>query len=206
MLLELGPPNNSPEWFAARLGKVTGGNFHRFMAKGNDWQPGAYTYALEVAHEIITGQQKVSFDNEDMAWGRQHEPAAIELYQERTFNTVQPGRFVQKPGTIIGGSPDGFVGDDGIIEVKCPASGTRHLATVLDGTMPMGHTWQVQGYLWLTGRNWCDFISYDPRYTDHNPIFIKRVFRNDKDISNLMFKSVRFVELVKDFVARSKSQ
>lgn len=177
----------TPEWFAARLGLVTASEFHKVMTYGRDKKPfggTARSYAMRLVAEALSSSNADDdggFDNDAMAWGRLHEPRAIEAYQNRTFLQVEPGKFIRPwPGRRIGGTPDGFVGSDGLLEVKCPYSPAVHVRTLASGEMPLGHRDQVQGNLWLTDRKWLDFISYDPRMSSPKlRLFVVRIHRDD---------------------------
>jgi putative phage-type endonuclease len=200
-----GPLNNSPEWYEQRAKLITSSNFKRILPdvgpKG--FGPGAEKYALEIASFMLTGiPPKGDINTEEVAWGNEHEAEARHAYELHTFNVVEPGRLVQKKDCMIGASPDGFVGTDGLIEIKCPSSAI-HLWTITNRQMPLGHLPQVQGQLWVTGRDWVDFVSYDPRFKDPSlRLFVQRIPRNESFIMELSTKVLRFQDLVLSYAKR----
>lgn len=196
------PLNNSAEWESLRPKLITSSQFHRVLndmgmsKRGMEFGAGAIRYALEIACFMLTGEPPKEKSSAEIEWGREHEEFARQEYERIKFCTVQPGRLIRKPDTMIGASPDGFVGDDGLIEIKCPTS-VVHLQTLIDGNMPPYHKPQVQGQLWVTGRKWVDFVSYDPRFKDPDKrLFIKRVEREEVFITNMSMILIRFQDFV----------
>lgn len=186
----------SVEWLMARVGHCTGSEFSSVMAVRKDKKEAAprYNYRIELICERLTGEPSTRFVSQYMKWGTAHEDAARMAYSAATGALVtQPG-FTKHP-TIpyCGGSVDGLVDHDGIIEIKAPDT-TTHIETLLAGAMPEDHKPQVQGYLWITGRQWCDFISYDPRLPAGLDLFVKRVPRDDDYIAELAANVMRFLE------------
>lgn len=177
----------SAEWLQLRCGVVTASNFGAVKSTGQARK----TYMMKLAAERLTGQIGDSFSSPAMEWGTQHEPQARANYELETFNDVNEVAFVQV-NEWVGVSPDGLIGEDGLIEIKCPNTNT-HIETVLSGKMPTKHKPQVQGQLWATGRKWCDFVSFDPRLSQ-NQLFIVRVERDDKYIEELEQAINKFVE------------
>ncbi|MFA5382095.1 MAG: lambda exonuclease family protein [Candidatus Micrarchaeia archaeon] len=188
----------TPEWDKARLGIITASCFGDVLAKGQGKTRRAYM--LRVAAERLTGEKQETYSNGAMEWGKENEPKAREYYQELNGCFVQEVGFV-KLNDFIGCSPDGLVEEDGIIEIKCPYT-TTHLETVLSNEVPTCYIPQIQGQLWITGRQWCDFISFDPRVSGR-PLWCKRVFRDKDYIANLQSETNIFAdqlnELVKQF-------
>lgn len=171
----MNPEHGSPEWWEARKGLPTASRFSDMCAAGSGIT--AMRYASEKVAESL-GAELPSFENEDMRWGITYEPDAIEAYQARKFTLVKPGtlHIAEIQGMKFGATPDGLVGADGIIEVKCPKT-TTHLMTFVNG-FPSDYALQVQGELMATGRTWCDFISYDPRCKGAE-LYIERVYRDE---------------------------
>lgn len=188
----------SDEWFAARLGKVTASMFHEVLNK----KSGRGTYMLKLAAERLTGISQNGYSNAVMERGKEYEAEAREHYSALFGREIVEVGFV-KHGEWIGSSPDGFVGDEGLIEIKCPNS-TTHIVTLIKNRMPTQHIPQVQGQLWITGRLWCDFISYDPRMVNR-PFFCLRVERDEEYIKNLEAATNIFVTELKELIAKVKA-
>jgi putative phage-type endonuclease len=164
------------EWFAARLGKVTASRVADVIAKTKTgYSTSRDNYMAQLVCERLTGQKGESFSNAAMQWGTDTEPKAREAYMAAKFEIVTEVGFVNHP-TIeaAGASPDGFVGDLGLIEIKCPNSHTA-IETLLSQTVPSKYNTQMQWQMVCTGRHWCDFVSFDPRLPAELQLFIKRV-------------------------------
>jgi len=164
------------EWFAARLGKVTASRVADVIAKTKTgYSTSRDNYMAQLVCERLTGQKGESFSNAAMQWGTDTEPKAREAYMAARFEIVTEVGFVNHQ-TIedAGASPDGFVGDLGLIEIKCPNTAT-HIDTLLSQTVPSKYNTQMQWQMICTGRHWTDFVSYDPRLPAELQLFIKRV-------------------------------
>ena len=171
------------EWHQARLGKVTASRVSEVIAKGKGATRESYMADLIV--ERLTGQRGGGFSTAHMEWGTEQEPHARAAYSARTGELVEEVGFIDHPRiTNSGASPDGLVGDEGLVEFKCPATST-HLDTLLAGEVPTKYIPQMQWQMVCTGRKWCDFVSYDPRLPEHLRMFVKRVERDDKYITTL---------------------
>jgi len=166
----------SDAWFAARLGKVTASRVADVIAKTKTgYSTSRDNYMAQLICERLTGQKGESFSNSAMQWGTDTEPKAREAYMAARFEIVTEVGFVNHQ-TIedAGASPDGFVGDLGLIEIKCPNTAT-HIDTLLSQTVPSKYNTQMQWQMICTGRHWCDFVSFDPRLPAELQLFIKRV-------------------------------
>lgn len=169
--------------------------FHRMMTSGRKkdevFGKTAYSYAEEIVQRMLGVHD--DFTNDAMQWGIDHEPEAIERYSLETFNDVQEKDRITHPDfDYISGEPDGLVDNQpGIIEVKCPNS-SNHFKNLVNAEQIAQYRWQIQGYLWLTEREWCDFVSYDPRYPFKYQISINRVVRDDDMINQLHERSQSF--------------
>lgn len=175
---------HTEQWHIDRLGKITASRIKDLNAKPVKGKV-LNRYLLELLNERLTGLKTQTLITQDMQWGIDHEKNAITAYENRHFCTVIPSGFINHP-TIknSGASPDGLVGDDGQIEIKCPSMPT-HLNTLLLGEIPSDHLPQITWQLAVTRRKWCDFISYDPRQIAPLQIFVKRVFAKDLPIANM---------------------
>lgn len=176
----------SPEWMAERCGKVTASRVADVVARTKSgWGASRANYAAELIAERLTGVKTESYTNAAMQHGIDTEPQArfsYEFYAD--VSVVQVGFVPHHAINMAGASPDGLVGDDGLVEIKCPSTAT-HIDTLLDGKVPAKYVTQMQWQMACTGRQWCDFVSFDPRLPESMRLFIKRVERNDKLISEL---------------------
>ena len=125
----------------------------------------AATTARSLLCERLTGKPVETYSNRAMLVGTEREPDARALYQVRTRRLVDEARFVRIEGMAAGASPDGLVGDDGLLEIKCPNPATHiDYLRLPVGECPKAYFWQVQGQMLATGRAWCDFVSYHPEF------------------------------------------
>lgn len=186
----------SSDWFSARWGVATASRFADVMAKGRNGQPLASykNYLAELVIERLTEPptEDTGYKSGAMEWGIENEPVALLAYELETGNQVSSAFFEKHPTLEAGASPDGYVGDDGLIEIKCPNSAT-HLETLKNQEIPKQYYAQVQGQLWITGRKWCDFVSYDPRYPANAQIFITRIERDNDYIEELKEEMIEFL-------------
>lgn len=176
----------TPEWYAARLGKVGASRIADVVAKTkNGWGASRANYLAELVCERLTGQPTQGYINAAMNWGIETEPDARTAYEFYADQTVELVGFVDHPSIPMAGcSPDGLVGDAGLVEFKCPQTAT-HIDTLLDGTIDRRYRLQMQWQMACTGRQWCDFVSYDPRMPPSMQFFRYRVERDDKEIAEL---------------------
>lgn len=197
----------SPEWFAARLGKVTASRVADVIAKTKTgWSASRTNYAAELVAERLTGVSAEKFSNAAMAWGTEKEPdarAAYEFYSDATVDLVG---FVSHP-TIrdAGASPDGRVGAAGLVEIKCPNTAT-HIETLLGGSVPAKYVTQMQWQMACEGRQWCDFVSYDPRLPESMALFVRRVPRDQAMIEALEKDVSAFLREIDETVAQLRAK
>jgi len=168
------------EWFAARLGKVTASRIADVMAKTKTgYGASRANYMAELIVERLTGQKGDSYQNAAMIWGTNTEPLARAAYEAHRGVLVEETGFVPHPsGAMTGASPDGLVGDDGLVEIKCPNTAT-HIDTLMSDDAPPKYFAQMQWQMACTGRAWCDFVSFDPRMPEEMQLFVVRVERDD---------------------------
>jgi putative phage-type endonuclease len=192
----------SDEWFEARLARVTASRVADIIAKTKTgYSTSRANYMSELICERLTGKRTAFFQTAAMAWGTNTEPMAALAYEAKTGNLVEGVGFVPHPTIdMAGASPDGLVDHDGLIEIKCPNTST-HLDTVLASTPPTQYVAQMQWQMACTGRQWCDFISYDPRLPEKMQIFIQRVMRDDAMIENLEKEVNLFLKEIGDKIA-----
>ncbi len=173
------------EWFAVKLGKVSASHFSDVLNK----KSGRRTYMYRLLGERLSGESYEAYSNKTMERGSEVE-AEARAYYEALYGVVEQVGFVQLNDNV-GCSPDGLPGTDGLIEIKCPFPST-HARYIIENTLPTAHKPQVQGNLWITGRQWCDFISFDPR-VKARPFWKIRVYRDEKYISELHIQIQMFV-------------
>lgn len=189
----------SEEWFAIRIGKVTASRVADILAKTKSgYSASRDNYMAQLVCERLTGQKADGFTNAAMQWGTSTEPLARAAYESRYDVLVDEVGFVPHPTIqMAGASPDGFVGQDGLIEIKCPNTAT-HIDTLLSETVPTKYYTQMQFQLACTGREWCDFVSFDNRLPEELQLFIKRVPRDDTYIKLMEAEIVQFLAELDD--------
>lgn len=192
---------NSDEWFVLRLGKATASRFGCFMANdGKAFGDPAKDYALQLALELATGKKaEFSFTNEHTERGHEQEPIARMLYEEENFVTVTNGGFFD--WIEYGDSPDGLVGDEGILEIKSVVAKT-HYATLRRGSFDPVYKWQLIGHLDCTGRNWVDFASYCSDFPANKQLITYRLYRDQvrNEIIRLNERRGEFLKLVREIL------
>lgn len=184
---------NSEEWMQLRCKRITSSNFDGICANmGKAFGETAKKYARKKALEIMTGEldETANLKTAYMDRGHELEPLAIDLYEANTFNEVTNGGFYFNDR--FGDSPDGLVGNDGCIEVKSVIPST-HWKTLERKDYDPSYKWQIQGH--LINREWCDYVSFCPEFRPY-PLFVCRVYRNDKMQKQLKERLVQFAELV----------
>ncbi len=191
----------SDAWYELRLGKATASNFACFMAKdGLSFGDPAKRYALQLALELLTGRRsEYSFSNEHTERGQEQEPIARMRYEEEHFCSVSNGGFFDWDN--YGDSPDGLVGSDGLLEIKCVIAPT-HYANLTRGSFDPSYRWQLVGHLDCTGRKWVDFVSFCPDFPETQQLLTFRLHRKDceSEIARLTHRRNEFLELVRKTV------
>ena len=174
------------EWKQQRLGKVTASRIADVTAKiKSGWGASRANYMAELLVERLTGIPAECYINDAMRWGTEQEPLARSSYEFLQDCVVDPAGFVDHPTIpMSGASPDGYVGGDGLVEIKCPNTAT-HIETLQGARVPAKYIGQIQWQLACTGRQWCDWVSFDPRMPAAMQLFVQRVERDDKFISDL---------------------
>lgn len=173
-------------WRMERLGKATASRIADVIAKTKmGWGASRKNYLAELVAERLTGVPAEGYQNAAMIWGTETEPQARAAYQFfKGLEVVEVG-FVPHPLIkMAGASPDGYVGADGLIEIKCPNTAT-HIDTILTKEIAGKYITQMQFQMACTDRQWCDFVSFDPRMPEHLKLFVKRVQRDPKYITDL---------------------
>ena len=194
----------SGAWFYERCGFVTASRFKDVLDFTKAGKPGAKrtAYLWEVVIERLTGQPADHYSNAAMEWGTEQEQHSRMAYEAATGRMVEETGFIKHPTLpMVGGSPDGLIADNGGWESKSPFNSAVHLATVLDG-MPADHMPQVQGLMWITGRAWWDFTSYDPRLPAALQMYVQRIERDDEYIVNMEGEIIKFQAEVAALLAK----
>ncbi len=176
----------SPEWFAIRCGKVTASKMADIVAKTKSgWGASRANYLAQLVCERLTGQVAESYSNAAMAWGTENEPSARSAYCFLNDVEVAEIGFVDHPTIpMSGASPDGLIGDDGLIEIKCPNTAT-HIEFLLTGNIPEKYRLQMLWQMACTGRQWNDYASFDPRLPADLQLKVVRLLRDDAAIRSL---------------------
>lgn len=182
------------DWYQARLGKVTASRVADVVAKTKSgYSTSRANYMAELVAERLTGKKGDSYQNAAMQWGTEQEPNARAAYETMQGVLVQETGFVLHPRLQdAGASPDGLVGDLGLVEIKCPFTAT-HLDFLLGGEIPDKYITQMQWQMACTNRIWCDYVSYDPRLPERMQLKIKRINRDSSFIADLEEEVIKFL-------------
>jgi len=183
------------DWFAARVGKVTASRVADVVAKTKSgYSTSRENYMAQLVCERLTGKPAESFTNSAMQWGTDTEPLARAAYEAHMDVLVDEVGFINHPSIVnSGASPDGLVGADGLIEIKCPNTAT-HIDTLLNQAVPKKYADQIFWQMACTNRDWCDFVSYDPRLPSDLQLFIKRIPRDNQYIRLLESEVTEFLQ------------
>lgn len=193
----------SDEWFAQRLGRLTASRMADVIARTKDgYSTSREKYMVELALERITGARQEAYSNAAMEWGTNSEPLARAAYEADTgFLVVETGMVAHPRIAMAGASPDGLVNHDGLLEIKCPQSAT-HVRNLCSGKPEGRYVVQMMWQMACTGRDWCDFVSYDPRMPDGLQLMVTRIERDDKRIQQLEEEAEKFLSEVDAMVQR----
>ena len=185
------------DWFAARLGSATASRMNDALA-GPD-TAARRNYLIQLVTERLTGQQQESFSSAAMQRGTDLEPVARMAYEAKHGFVDKAGFYTHPDIKWFGASPDGLVGDDGLVEIKCPNS-TTHVDYILDGKVPTKYKRQMLAQLACTGRKWCDFVSFDDRLPEHLQLFVVRFEPKPEEIAKLEQGVIAFLtDVQKEF-------
>jgi putative phage-type endonuclease len=193
----------SPEWIAARLGKVSASRVADMTARTKSgYSTTRANYAAELIAERLTGTRNEKFVSEAMQWGTENEAQARTVYELMTdANVVQVGLVLHPTIDMACASPDGLVGDEGIVEIKCPNTAT-HIDTLLSETIDGKYVKQMQFQMACTNRQWCDFVSFDPRLPAEMQVFIKRVPFDPEMIVDLERETNAFLSEIEETIGK----
>ena len=187
----------SPEWLAARLGIPSASMFAKIVTTKGIWSASADAYINQLVAERLTGEREEGFQSHHMLRGTELEPDARDLYSLMSDAEVTEVGFCLHDTLSAGCSPDGLIGEDGGLEMKCPAPST-HVEYLRGGVLPSKYKQQVMGCLWITGREWWDFVSYHPTM---KPLIV-RVERDEEYIAALEKCVTKAVNLIDENVEK----
>ena len=174
------------EWLQKRLGLLTASRFADLMAKTKTGPSASRKNLItRLTIERLTGNYMQTYQNDAMTRGIEMEAEARKAYEDQELMVVDQADYVPHPTLwYCGCSPDGLIGDTGLIEIKCPTAEAKHYEALRYGSHAVEYKWQLQGQLWVTGREWNDAVSYDPRFKGFE-LAIVRVQRDEKAIAEL---------------------
>lgn len=197
----------SAEWFAARCGKVTASRIADLMARTKTgWGASRANYAAELVAQRLSGIAEEGYSNAAMKWGTETEPEARAAYCFFRDADVTEVGFVDHPTILMSGaSPDGLVGKHGLVEIKCPQTAT-HIDTLLKETGCSKYALQMQWQMACTGRDWCDFVSYDPRLPETMRLYVRRIMRSDETIAEIEEAVRVFLTEIEETVSALRSR
>ena len=192
------------EWFAQRIGKVTASRVADVMATIKSGEAATRkNYRMQLVCERLTGKKEESFTNSHIERGIELEPVARSMYEINNNFFVKEVGFIEHATIPMSGcSPDGLVGDDGLIEIKCPTV-ANHIESITGlpvGTVPSKYIPQIQWQMACTGRDWCDYVSFNNELPDNLQLFVKRVYRDDEYIANMEKEVIAFLGEVTETV------
>ena len=198
------------EWMLMRRGKITGSNFPKLLGKGRtkgqEFTQSGLTYLRSVAAERL-GSWTFEASARSLEWGNKWEPIGLEEYEKRYGQALQVGQFAFcEFNDWIGSTPDGLVGHDGCVELKCPVTPTVHMNTLITGEIPSEYLWQCHGHLLCSGRAWCDFVSFDPRMQADCQMIRIRLERDGDSMKRLRDRLKLAAETVAEMVKAAKRQ
>ena len=193
----------TPEWLAARAGRVTASMISAVLMKPET--AGFRDYQAQLVAEILTGKPQGSdYTNAHMQFGTETEPLARSAYEAETgFSVDEVGLCIHPAIERAGASPDGLVGNSGLVEIKCPKVAT-HLAYQIAGVVPAGYKNQMMWQMACTGRDWCDFVSFRPDLPEHLQLFVVRFKRDPARILELETAVVAFLDTVDKMLSQLK--
>lgn len=198
----------SPEWFEIRKGKITSSEIYKIMGK-EEFSETAKTYLLEKVCEHFDGYSEPA-TGQALDWGTELEPVAIQHYEEVTGIKVEKASFIPS-GDFYGGSPDGLIAPEGIIEVKCPFKSANHFKHGLIDTpakfkkVVPNYYYQCISNMVCAGAKWCDFISFDPRVKEGYHMFVFRLHLDQEEAAKMKERVEVAVQYMKDLKAEIES-
>lgn len=187
-------PQGSAEWLAARAGCLTASAIADMLAKTKTGEAASRAnLRARLVAERLTGIPQDGFSNAAMQWGNEQEPFARAAYEIHSGNLVDQTGLVMHPSIpYAGASPDGLIDECGLVEIKCPNTAT-HIEYLLSSTPPKKYQPQMMWQMECTGRQWCDFVSFDPRMPEHLQLFVVRFERDEERLDDLRKEAIAFL-------------
>jgi len=182
------------EWFAAKLGKASASHVSDILAKTKSgYSATRKNYMMKLLCERLKGKrQEDTYVSRDMERGTEREPLARSAYEAKTGVMVEEVGFIDHPTIpMFGASPDGLVGEDGCIEIKCPLT-AQHVDLLTGGNIDTKYIYQMQTQMACTGRKWCDFVDYDSDLIEELSLFIRRIPRDEAMIGMIEEAVIQF--------------
>ncbi len=196
----------STEWHNMRLGKITASRIKDVMTNGRGGNPSktSESYMMELIAERLTGESKPFFENDAMKWGTETEPQARAMFELNTELEVEEVAFIEH-SDFIGMSPDGLIGDNGLLEIKCPNTSTQ-IKRALSDDYSADYKAQIQMQLWVSEREYCHFLSFDPRLDCEAGYLQQRVERDEKYIEEMKEKTNTFIVKMNEIITKLKGE
>ena len=196
----------TPEWLMARLGKITASKVAEVLAITKNGPSERRTkYLWQLVSERLTGDFTRTYTNDAMLWGIENEPIAREFYEAlNDVKVEQVGLYVHPRFDFAAASPDGLVGDDGLIEIKCLTT-VNHIRAIYDNQPPKDYLPQVHWQMACTGRQWCDLTLFDPRVPLEMQLHTFRIERNDEEIEKMEDHVLTFNGEIEGIIAKLRS-
>lgn len=204
MIIE-GLEQHSPEWFQMRQGMATGSMMADVVTKkkrGDGYYAAREDYMIDLAVTRLTGLMPDRYVSKAMEFGTENEPRGRAAYEMHCDVMVEEVGFAFHPHIKwFGSSPDGLVGSEGVLEVKCPNSAT-HLGYILGNVVPEQYIPQMKSHMLCAERQWCDFVSFDPRMPKHLQLFVRRLDREEKMLMELEMEVEKFLGELDELMAK----
>lgn len=205
-MIRLDCVQGTPEWLAARAGIATASCFADILAKGRGGEESTSRRNLraKLVVERLAGRSVATFTSAAMQQGTEREPLARAAYESRASVFVDTVGLLRHDEVEAAASPDGLIGDDGGVEIKCPEL-SAHLEYLRAAGAPSKYVPQIQGCMWISGRAYWDFVSFNPDFPEHLQLVVRRVVRDDKYIAQLEFMVRAFMDEVRAEEAEVRS-
>lgn len=196
----------TPEWLMARLGKITASKVAEVLAVTKNGPSERRTkYLWQLVSERLTGDFTRTYTNDAMLWGIENEPIAREFYEAlNDVKVEQVGLYIHPRFDFAAASPDGLVGDDGLIEIKCLTT-VNHIRAIYDNQPPKDYLPQVHWQMACTGRQWCDLTLFDPRVPLEMQLHTFRIERDDEEIEKMEDHVLTFNGEIEGIIAKLRS-
>ena len=190
----------SGEWLKLKLGKISASRAKDVMSngRGDAVSKTAESYMFELMAERLTGESKPFFESDAMRWGTETEDQARAMFELREGFDVEQVAFIEQ-SEWLGVSPDGLINDEGLLEIKCPNT-TTQLKRALSDDYSADYKAQIQMQLWVSGRQYCYFLSFDPRLDCEAGYLLQRVGRDEEYINEMKVKVTRLIERMNDLL------